>query len=179
MSLADIFRDAAHIDVRDLLQLASLALQDIAFGIQEFDSQGACEAHAAVVGGGSADGDGNICVAGVDSSQDKFAGAVGSGVQGIALLFRNHGKTGGLSHLEHSLSVAQNPVIGAGHFHQGTVYVRIDLFALCRQDNSVGSPLSAVRHGNAISLTGTEHFMRGLCQKLDSFLARKSSLERI
>ena len=171
MSLADIFRDAAHIDVCDLLQLASLALQDIAFGIQEFDTQGACEAHTAIVGGGSADRDGNVCVAGFNSSQDKLAGAVGGCVQGIALLFRNHGKTGGLSHLQHCFGVAQFSVISPGHFHQRSVHVRIDLLSLCRLNDRVSRPLAAVRHGNAVSLTGTEHFMRGLCKKLHSFLA--------
>ena len=49
MYLADAFGNTAHINVSHFFKLAALALEHIAVSVQEFDTEGACKSHSAVI----------------------------------------------------------------------------------------------------------------------------------
>lgn len=61
--------------------------------VKEADAQRAHAAHAAVVGGGAADGDGDITEASVEGVTDQFASSVGACIQGISLFLQVPGRS--------------------------------------------------------------------------------------
>ena len=179
MYLADAFRNAAHINVSHFFKLAALALEHIAVSVQEFDTEGACKSHSAVICSRTPDSDGNICMTRVHGCQDKLAGSIGRSVQRVAKFFGYHRKAGGLGHFEDGLIPVDNSVICLRFFHQRSVDCRVGFLAVGGQDDCVRCALSAVGDGNADRLAGTEYFVGGFCQKLYRFFAGYGSLEGI
>ena len=170
---------AAHIDMGNLLELTALAFQDISFRVIETDTESAGKAHTAVIGRGAADRNGNICKALVERGFHQLAGSISCCIQRIPEFFGHHGKSGCLRHLKDRFTVAQLSIVSIGALHQRTMHVDENLLSFSGLNDSVCGSLAAVRNRDAHGVTGSEHFMGSLCEKLHSLLAGNSSLKRI
>ena len=173
------FVQAADIDPVHMDQVTAEAFQLSAVRVQETDAQGSGASHAAVVGGGAADGNGDIPVALFQSVQNQLAGAVGRGIPGISLLCGYQGQTGSGSHFNDSLIISEDAVLRTDLLHQRSMDRHCDLSAVFCLDDRVDRSLTAVGDRNTGCLAGTENGLRSLCQKGYRLLAAEASLKRI
>ena len=179
MCLLDILVEAAYVDVGYLLKVAAFSFQGIAVLIEEADAQRARKSHAAVVCCGAADRDRDICKARVYNGLHQFTGSVSCRVERVPQFFGNHGKPGGLCHLQNCFFLTESAVVSADFFHERSVNRHIHFPALSGQDHCVCSSLAAVRDRYADRLAGTEHFVRRFGEKFYCLLAGNCSLKRI
>ena len=169
-----------YVDAADLLQVFPAAIQLPALRIQEANAQGADTAHAAVVGGAAADGNGQLREALVQGVADQLAGAVAGGAQGVPLVHGHHGQAGGRRHFQHRPVFVQPAVAGLGGLHQRSVHQGLHPAAVLRRHHRVGGALAAVGYGHpAVLDVLPEDGPGGLGQQLHRLLAGKGTLEGI
>ena len=76
-----------------LPEIGSDALKLLPLPVQEADPQGVHAAHASVIGGGAADGDGDVPGSRQKGLPDQLPRPIGGGKEGVAFLRRHQGKS--------------------------------------------------------------------------------------
>ena len=171
--------EAAHIDVRHLLEVLATAFQYISILIEETNAEGGGEAHAAIIGRRSSDRDRDLRVAGIQRRLQQLTGAIGGGVQRIPLLFRHHWKSGCRRHLEDGLRVRQTAIEALLHLHQRAMYRHRDDLATSRLHHGISGTLTAVCDRHTTRLTASENLLGCLREELDGLVAREGSFKGI
>ena len=142
-------------------------------------SQGTGEAHAAVVGGGSAYGERDVGGAVVERVQDELARAVGARAQRVERLARHEGYPRGGSHLDDGAVAGQKAVRGTDGIAERALDLGRDEAAVgCRHDR-LDRALAAVGHAEAEALDVAERGAGLGLKQLRRTCRRDRPLERV
>ena len=170
---------SGNIDGADLLQVLAAAFQFTAFAVQKPHAQCPGTAHAAVIGGASADGDGNICEALIQRVTDHFAGSITGGEQRIPFLNRNQRQSGSRSHFDDSTALIQLAVAGSDLFHHRAADFDGDPLTVFRRNNCICGSLTAICNRYAAVLDVAENLCCRFSQQLNCLFTGQCALERI
>ena len=168
---------AVHAD--DFGEVLAPSDELVPVGVVELHAEGRGETHAAVVGGGPADGDGQVRVPGVQRGFHEFTGPAGGGARRVALFLRDQRQAGGLGHLEDGFRVGEHAVRGGPVLHERAVDRDGDESSAARLHDRFDCAFASVRHRDAGAFALAEDVVRRLCQKLNGFFAGQGSLERV